>query len=302
MPLIRIKEIHDPDHAALATRAVAETLDRLGKRVFIQQELLRLIRKHREEWHILDRVPPKKIIDYLLTAFPLRKIVLNGPDHSQEFPRYLWRDADPIEVTASVRSPNSYICHSSALFMHGLVDDLPKELCVNYEQSPKAKPTGDLTQESIARAFQGRQRQSAFTLTYKKHIIIVLSGKHTRGLEVQHVSVSPGVKVRVTSLERTLIDVTVRPTYAGGVPKVLQAFRRAQNQVSIDTIISTLQKLDYIYPYHQAIGFYLERAGYPKHHLVRLREIGMDLDFYLAHGMREAIYDRDWKIYYPRGL
>ena len=160
MAVIRIKEIHEPDEAALATRAVAGTLDRLGTRVFTKQDLLHLIGKHREEWRILDRVPPKKIIDYLLTAFPLRKIVLDGPDHSQEFPRYLWHEADPLEVAASVRSPNSYLCHSSALFMHGLVDGLPKDLCVNYEQSPKPKPSGGLTQASVDRAFRGKQRRS----------------------------------------------------------------------------------------------------------------------------------------------
>jgi predicted transcriptional regulator of viral defense system len=302
MAVIRISEIHESDHAALAAHAVAETIDRLGKRVFTKQDLLHLIAEHREEWRILDRVPPKKVLDYLLTAFPLRKTVLDGPDHSQEFQRYLWRDADPIEVAASIRSPSSYLCHSSALFMHRLVDHLPKELCVNYEQSPKAKISGDLTQASLTRAFQGEQRQSAFTFRYKKHVIVVLSGKNTGRFEVQPLSIATGATVQVTSLERTLIDVTVRPIYAGGVHNVLQAFRRAQDRVSIDKIISTLQKLDHVYPYHQAIGFYLDRAGYPRHLLARFQDIRMDFDFYLAHGMRETTYDKDWKLHYPRGL
>jgi hypothetical protein len=302
MAVIRIKEIHDSDHAALATRAVAETLDRLEKRVFTYKELCRLIGKHREEWHILDRVPPKKIIDYLLTAFPLRKIALAGPGHSQKFHRYLWREADPLEVAASIRAPNSYLCHSSALFVHGLVNDIPKEICLNYEQSPKSKSTSELTQPSLDRAFKAQQRQSAFTFHYKNLLLVVLSGKHTGGLEVQNISISTGAKVRVTTLERTLIDATVRPTYAGGVPKVLQAFQRARDRISIDRIISTLREFDYVYPYHQAIGFYMERAEYPKHHLARLRDLGMRLDFYLAHGMRETTYDKSWKLHYPYDL
>jgi predicted transcriptional regulator of viral defense system len=247
-------------------------------------------------------VPPKKIIDYLLTAFPLRKIVLDGPDHSQQFNRYLWREADPLEVASSVRSPNSYLCHSSALFAHGLVDDLPEALCVNYEQSPKSKPSGDLTQASMDRAFQGRPRQSAFTFRYKKHAIVILSGKHTGGLAVKHLPITTGAKVRVTDLERTLIDVTVRPVYAGGVGTVLQAFRRAQDQVSVDKLIATLEQLDYVYPYRQAIGFYMERAKYPKRHLTRLRDLGIHLDFYLTHGMQEMTYDKSWKLNYPRNI
>jgi hypothetical protein len=154
----------------------------------------------------------------------------------------------------------------------------------------------------LTRAFQGKQRQSAFTFRYKKHVILVLSGENTGGFEVQPLPISTGANVRVTSPERTLIVVTVRPMNAGGVQNVFQAFRRAQDRISIDKIISTLQKLEHVYPYHQAVGFYLERTGYPQHHLVRLKEIGMDLDFHLAHGMQETTYDKDWKLHYPRGL
>lgn len=161
-----------------------------------------MIGKHREEWHILDSVPPKKIIDHLLTAFSLRKIVLDGPDHSQELNRYLWREANPLEVAASIRAPNSYLCHSSALYMHGLVDDLPSELCINYEQSEKPKPPGGLTQESIDRAFRGKQRESAFIFHYKKLRIIVLSGKQTRSLEVRKMAIDTGANIRVTDIER----------------------------------------------------------------------------------------------------
>ena len=36
--------------------------------------------------------------------------------------------------------------------MHKLADQLPRELCVNYEQSDKPKPSGELTQEAMDRA------------------------------------------------------------------------------------------------------------------------------------------------------
>lgn len=34
-------------------------------------------------------------------------------------------------------------------------------------------------------------------------------------------------KIRVTDLERTLIDIAVRPAYSGGVFEVLEAFKNA---------------------------------------------------------------------------
>lgn len=186
--------------------------------------------------------------------------------------------------------------------MHGLVDDLPKELCVNYEQSEKPKPLEALTQESIDRAFRSKQRQSTFIFHYKELRIIVLSGKHTRSLEVREMPIDPGTKIRVTDIERTLIDIAVRPTYAGGVEHVLEAFRRARQKVSIPKLIATLHKLDHVYPYHQAIGFYLERAGYARGHLTEFKTAKKDLDFYLAHGMRDPAYSDQWRLFYPRGM
>ena len=106
----------------------------------------------------------------------------------------------------------------------------------------------------------------------------------------------------MTSIERTLIDVAVRPAYAGGIENVLEAYRRAQGLVSVDKVIATLQRLDHVYPYHQAIGFYMERAGYPHGYLAQLKALGLDLDFYLAHGIHRTNYNKDWRLHHPSGL
>ena len=80
----------------------------------------------------------------------------------------------------------------------------------------------------------------------------------------------------MTSLERTLIDATVRPGYAGGVATVLEAYRRASEALTVSRLIDTLRKLDYVYPYHQAIGFYMERAGFPTKQLAPLKALGTE--------------------------
>jgi hypothetical protein len=186
--------------------------------------------------------------------------------------------------------------------MHKLVDHLPRELCVNYEQSGKPKPSGGLTQEALNRAFRGKQRQSAFTFQYEDCHIVVLSGKHTGGLEVREIPLATGTKVRVTTLERTLIDATVRPGYAGDVASVLEAYRRAHGQFSVPKLVDTLKELDHVYPFHQAIGFYMERAGFVAKQLALLKALGTNWDFYLAHGLRNPVFNREWRIHHPKNL
>ena len=132
--------------------------------------------------------------------------------------------------------------------------------------------------------------------------ITVLSGKHTGRLEVGAAKAPSGHEVPVTSLERTLVDITVRPGYAGGVPSVLKAFRLAKNRTSIRKLIGVLNKFGHTYPYHQAIGFYLKHAGYSEADQLLARASGVKFDFYLCHGLTEPGFDPDWRIFFPRIL
>lgn len=113
-----------------------------------------------------------------------------------------------------------------------------------------------------------------------------------------------GELLEVTKPERTLIDISVRPAYAGGVSQVLNAFEKAKGQISVNTLVATLKKLDYVYPYHQAVGFYMERAGYPESQWRKLMKLGLKFDFYLAHQLtgRKKRYDPKWRLFYPSDL
>ena len=105
-----------------------------------------------------------------------------------------------------------------------------------------------------------------------------------------------------TRLERTLIDITVRPDYAGGIYQVLEAYRTAKDRISVNTLMATLKKLDYVYPYHQAIGFYMDKARYDENRTKRLLSLGTSLDFYLTYGIKDRNYDSKWHLFFPKGF
>ena len=138
------RRIYRTARNAHTSRTIAEFFDGLGKRVFIRSEIVRLIDKNREQWALVQNASSDEVIDDFIESLPLRRFTLDSGNYTNEFQRYAWRDPDPLEVAASIRAPKSYLCHSSALFMHKLVDHLPRELCVNYEQSDKPKPSGGL--------------------------------------------------------------------------------------------------------------------------------------------------------------
>jgi len=214
--------------------------------------------------------------------------------------RYVWEPASPLQIATSIK-PRAYLSHGSAVFVHALSDQLPKTIYINVEQSPKPRRGGVLTQSGIDRAFSAKQRESNLSFEFDDWRIVVIAGKHTGRLEVSPVPLQYGM-VDATRLERTLIDIAVRPAYAGGVYQVLQAYGNARTRISTATLVATLKKLDYVYPYHQAIGFYMQRAGYEQKQWSRLKALGLSYDFYLAHDIRERTYDSDWRIFYPKGF
>ena len=186
--------------------------------------------------------------------------------------------------------------------LHGLAHANPKLVYLNSEQSPKPSLSGKLEQDRIDNAFKKKQRLSNLIYSVDDLSVTVISGKNTQALGVEIISHSNSEKLAVTNLERTLVDIAVRPAYAGGIPQVLKAYRSAKIRVSIDRLTRILRGLDYRYPYHQSIGFLMQQAGYPEHSYAKLRELGLEHDFYLDYGMQQPAYSREWRVFYPAEL
>ena len=108
----------------------------------------------------------------------------------------------------------------------------------------------------------------------------------------------------MTDLERTLIDIVVRPFYAGGVGEVTKAYERAGSRASTNRLAALLRQLDYVYPYHQAVDFYLERSGVFTESAIELfrGKFEFEFDFYLTYQMKEVRYDHRWRLFVPKGF
>ena len=282
-----------------ARSEILRTFQQTSQRVFSYADLSNLLSRNRSDWRV-GNISVRRFLAFLLSQEELKQVELTSEKYSK-IVRYSWREPSPYEMALSLRS-GSYLSHATAVFLHGLNDQIPKTIYVNHEQSQKPISNFPLTQERINLAFASKQRTSNFIYSYEGNRIVLVSGKNSNRLEVATIPGPTGEPLECTKLERTLIDIVVRPAYSGGIFQVFEAYKVAKDRISTNVLVATLKKLAYIYPYHQAIGFLMQRAGYSEATLSRLKNLGLDFDFYLVHGAKRTSFDTSWRIYYPEGL
>lgn len=258
-----------------------------------------MLKEHREPWRLAARTTVEEFVSYLKDSLHLNEVTLSS-DRYGALSRFAWPGASPFEIALATRK-GSYLSHASAIYLHGFTDQLPRTIYVNKEQSPKPSG-GELSQDGLDRAFSRPQRTTQFIFAWDEYRFVLLNGKHTDRLGVRAVDGANGELMDVTDAERTLIDIAVRPAYAGGIYQVLAAYEGACDRVSVGRLIATLRKLNHLYPYQQSIGFLMERANYPGNMLDRMRRLRTDFDFYLVNQIADPEYSRDWRLYFPRGL
>jgi len=268
-----------------------------SRKIYWPLEFAHVLRRYRSAWDVPCRTSIEELMEWILANTRMRAVELKSPTY-KGIRRYIWgKEVSPVLIALSLRR-DCYLSHGSALWVHGL-PAVRHPIYVNHEQREKPPNDGDLTQDGIDRAFRNQPRRTKMIYRFGSSDIILLNGKNTNRLEVRKIE-HPGCgSLDVTSIERTLIDISVRPQYAGGVSRVVSAFAAFRDQVEVRRMARVLKMLDYTYPYHQAIGFYLKRAGYSANDQKLFAEMGLRFNFYLCHGISEPIFDPEWRIFYP---
>lgn len=279
----------------LYKKEIVDVLNAQDKTVFKEEDLSGILEENKQTWK-LPKTTTFNDFSFFLNKFKIMTTI------ELKFPRttivrYVFKDRDLsiFELGCSL-AKKAYISHYTAAFFHDLTNNIVKSIYVNQEQKPKYTYDEEdtLEQESIDEAFAKPMRTTNNFTFFEGRKLYLINGKHTDNLGVFN-----DKGIRFTNIERTLIDVAVRPDYSGGIFEVLEIYKNAQGVASANKIYSYLKKLNYIYPYHQAIGFYLERAGYKESALKLLEKLPITYNFYLTYEMKNTAYSERWKLYYP---
>ena len=126
-----------------------------------------------------------------------------------------------------------------------------------------------------------------------------------KGKEQQQVRVVDrwGVDLKVTSLERTLVDVLARPDLGGGWEEIWRSLESVE-YFDLDLVVEYVRLLDNATTAAK-VGYYLQRHAeslmVEERHLEPLRELRPKQPHYLQRG-RSGKLDSDWNLVVPISL
>jgi predicted transcriptional regulator of viral defense system len=289
-----------PTRLTIAKRDIFAAFETRRGTVLTRSDIAAILSEQREFWRLAQRTTVDEFIHFLRRDGKLELHQLTSPDY-KSIMRFSWGEVSPLLIGLSIRN-QAYFSHGTATWLHGLTNLVPKHFVLNAEQSAKPRQTGTLSQEAVNKAFSRKPRRSNLIYSLEEMSFTVLSGKATGRLGVEALVGPDGETVEATNLERTLIDIVVRPSYAGGITEVLDCYRRAEPRASANKIVALLKNLDYIYPYHQAIGFLMEAAGFKPERLARIEAEPRNIDFYLEHNIQRAAYSSKWRLFFPESI
>lgn len=284
------------------------------KGVLNRTDLINVLRAFKNQKKLKQNATLNQFLRYFVDVLGIFTVIsINNEYKDTIITRYIinGNPISPYEVALSLLS-NSFLSHYSALYVNDLTLNIPKDIYINKEQSEKhnSNDNNQLSQGKVDFAFSKKMRRTKMTYTFKynkiQYRVHVLNTKNTHNTGVVSKKfIGFSKPIRVTNLERTLIDVTVRPSYSGGTSEILNAFQTANKNIDINRLWNYLKKFNYMYPYYKSIAFYLKHSGIPyKKKYEELFEDNKDkhIKFYLDYLIVGKKFDTELEIYYPKSL
>ena len=264
-----------------------------------KQELNAVLEENRDEWKFAKRVSLSMFINFLENSDILSEMRL---DFQLSHVTYIRPDASIFDI-ANAYSKGLFFTHYTAATLHELTTQNSKDIYISRELARDVYAEREnIPQLNIDKAFKKPARTTTNILKINEYRIHLLNSRNTgrQGLDIINIE---GSKFYYTSLERTLIDCVVRPSYSGGVTEVLSFFKEAEGKLNVNKLFTMLSKMDFAYPYHQCVGWYLSQAGgYNEKAVERFKKPKFAKAFYLCNEIKNPAFDNTWKVYYPKGL
>jgi len=262
------------------------------KKFYTSQELRKLLILLKEKRLVAQSLPFYTFFNRLVEYGLLQESLFIGDKSITRY--YFDKEADIFQKALAFQK-GSFLSMSSALNFQGLSSCCNEFIYISREQPPKqyGNKISVLSQAAIDSAFRKPYRRTKSFGKVEGKYIVLLSPKYSK-----HFSVISYNGVSVSSVNRALVEMVVNVQYFKSSGQIIQTFKPLMDQMDPDEVCSVLEHFDYIYPYYQSLGFYLEKIGFSRKELTCFASKISSFDFYTEKNLNEYRYDTFWRMYY----
>jgi predicted transcriptional regulator of viral defense system len=285
----------------LAKSKIELYFDNNEKIIYGVKDLISIFNSNNRKWNLSYATTFQKFVDFLIEKSHLEEINLGSKIlYGWKIDKY---GEDIIYEIAINLKPRSYISHYSAMFLNNMTEQIPKTIYVTYDRETKLiNYNKKLEQSKIDLAFSKKKEAKDVSYTFKGYRFVLINSPSSEKIGVKSIMLPTGLIIPVTNIERTLIDIIVRPELSGGIHEIIKAYKSIDT-VQIAKLKTYLKKKDYVYPFEQSIGFCLEYAGIDSEKVdLFFYGCALEYNFYLDRGLEHPKFSNRWKLYYPNFL
>ncbi|MFW3382896.1 hypothetical protein ACN2C1_04775 [Aliarcobacter butzleri] len=189
---------------------------------------------------------------------------------------------------------NGFFSMFTSLNIQGLTNFRDNFIFISKERMKRVNfKSKDITQEAIDKAFTNKPRRTKAYATIYNYNIVILESNNT-----QEIGIIKYKGYKISSINRVFVEIISNIQYSKTPDDVIYEFKNLKDKLDINEIFNIIEKFDFVYPYYQLAGYYLEKIGFLKEELSKFFNKKTDLIFYTVKNKEKYTLDEYWAIKY----
>lgn len=229
--------------------------------------------RHEEEDRLLTTFPPgKDILEHLQNTGLVSHIAVEVDASSPSADFYMLdfegaspNEVDPLELLQAFK-PDGIICYFSALSYYGLTTQITSQhhIAVLTKPSIPAQRNEREYAEASAPGTGKRNPLGQKAFMFQGVPFFFTRRTPTRLVGIQTRDQSPRTRLRITTLEQTLLDTLHRPFPCGGLAVIMEAWEKGTRNMDEERLAEHLHTMSHTDTYRR-VGAMLELVGRTAH-------------------------------------
>lgn len=271
-----------------------------------KKEILRIVKKKaffsiNDITSILDKLKEENLVSNSLTQ---NDFYLKLLDDGLVAHTITIRDIEKIRYTLNKEfniydfvyslEKNGFFSMFTSLNIQGLTNFRDNFIFISKERMKRVNfKSKDITQEAIDKAFTNKPRRTKAYATIYNYNIVILESNNT-----QEIGIIKYKGYKISSINRAFVEIISNIQYSKTPDDVIYEFKNLKDKLDINEIFNIIEKFDFVYPYYQLAGYYLEKIGFLKEELSKFFNKKTDLIFYTIKNKEKYTLDEYWAIKY----